>query len=299
LPINSQFNQVEGPAIIAVSPTSPVSPSTGLGTGGTAVTITFNETIDPSTLTFGGSNPQVHLTDPNGAAVTITGITDLTPATAGQTHPHTVFQLVFANQMTQGTYVLTVGPLVTDFAGNAMDQNGNGINGETPGDIFTAQFLVTGLRVIGTNPAQAPATSPPGLAAITVQFTLGVDSTSINAPGAVTLTDPNGASVPITITDATLATTNKHDLWTFSFTPQTTLGAYTLVIDKSVQDLGGGQMDQDADALTGDPNDGFAGFFLVANPTGGGGGGGGGGGAGTGGLPPPCPPLTPWVTWVS
>jgi subtilisin-like proprotein convertase family protein len=282
LPNNSAFNRVEGPFIIAVSPTTTVSPSDGLGTGGTAVTFTFNETIDPSTLTFADpTTAQVHLfyTPPGGAAVAITikDIIDLTPAVAGQANPHTHFQLDFDHQMGQGTYTLTIGPNVTDFAGNAMDQNLNLINGQPgvapAGDIFLANFQVTGLRVIATNPLPAPATSPPGLAAITVAFTLGVEASSITAAGAVTLVGPTGP-IAVTVTDATTGPggTNKHDVWLVSFDPQFVLGTYTLTVDKSVMDLTGGFMDQNANGTQGETGvapagDSFQANFLVATST--------------------------------
>jgi hypothetical protein len=40
---------------------------------------------------------------------------------------------------------LTIGPNVTDTAGNPMDQNGNGINGE-PDDVFTHQVTVSDVQ---------------------------------------------------------------------------------------------------------------------------------------------------------
>src|SRR5262249_47932933 len=43
-------------------------------------------------------------------------------------------------QTAPGTYSLTVGPDIRDLANNQMDQNQNGINGEVPGDQYTASF---------------------------------------------------------------------------------------------------------------------------------------------------------------
>src|SRR5262249_31038750 len=39
-------------------------------------------------------------------------------------------------------YTFTIGPKISDFAGNQMDQNNNGINGEVPGDRFTGTFVI-------------------------------------------------------------------------------------------------------------------------------------------------------------
>ena len=42
----------------------------------------------------------------------------------------TTYDIGFATQTAQGAYTLTIAPSVTDVAGNEMDQNQNGINGE-------------------------------------------------------------------------------------------------------------------------------------------------------------------------
>src|SRR5262249_13370460 len=47
------------------------------------------------------------------------------------------FTIAFPNQTTPGAYSLTIGPYITDWSGNVMDQNGNRINGEVPSDEYT------------------------------------------------------------------------------------------------------------------------------------------------------------------
>src|SRR5262249_53227479 len=55
----------------------------------------------------------------------------------------TQYEIDFAAQTTLGTYSLTVGPHISDAAGNEMDQNQNGINGEAPAVRYTATFTLT------------------------------------------------------------------------------------------------------------------------------------------------------------
>src|SRR5262249_229868 len=58
------------------------------------------------------------------------------------------FDVSFTTQTAVGGYSFTVGPDVTDSAGNAMDQNQNGTNGES-GDQYAVNFSI----------ASAPATT--------------------------------------------------------------------------------------------------------------------------------------------
>jgi subtilisin family serine protease len=103
-----------------------------------AVQVTFNEEINPATFTAS----QVSLTGPNG---TISGIT--VAAVSGSNNHK--FTISFPSQTGGGTYTLTVGPSIQDWYGNSMDQNRNGINGETndqyvetiPGAAASATFL--------------------------------------------------------------------------------------------------------------------------------------------------------------
>src|SRR5262249_13346259 len=69
-----------------------------------------------------------------GGAVAIGGVA----AVAGSNN--TQFDVTFAAQTAAGNYQLVVGPDVRDLAGNPMDQNQNGVNGEGPADRATTPF---------------------------------------------------------------------------------------------------------------------------------------------------------------
>jgi len=65
----------------------------------------------------------------------------------------TEFELSFSPQDVRGSYRLTVGPDITDVAGNAMDQDNDGSNGE-PSDAYTGtvDFEQTVRTDIGVEP---------------------------------------------------------------------------------------------------------------------------------------------------
>src|SRR5262249_28616797 len=54
----------------------------------------------------------------------------------------TVFDIQFSSQSTPGTYTVAIGPAIADLAGNNMDQNQNGVNGETTADKFSGSFTI-------------------------------------------------------------------------------------------------------------------------------------------------------------
>lgn len=141
-------------------PTSPPPPTgdvtgarvtSAVFSGGTSSTfnrvrVTFNEAMTTGSFT---TADVVSLTGPGGGTLTSTGVT-LVPGTNNQ------FDVTFATQTAPGTYAVTVGPDIRDLAGNQMDQNQNGANGENPVDRYSATarlypsrqtFGVSGLSV--------------------------------------------------------------------------------------------------------------------------------------------------------
>jgi subtilisin family serine protease/subtilisin-like proprotein convertase family protein len=134
-----------GALIGVTSPPSPPPPPadltgarvTAAAFGGTnsvtGLRVTFNEAINAGSF---DTADVVSFTGPNGA-LTVTGVTPVTGTN------NTQFDLTFATQTAAGTYTLVLGPGVLDAAGNAMDQNANGTNGEVPGDRYTATRTIT------------------------------------------------------------------------------------------------------------------------------------------------------------
>ena len=97
------------------------------------VWVAFSESVNPATLT----NATIAVNGPTGSIA----ISAVIPV-AGKNN--TQFTLMFSrNQTRSGAYTLAIGPNVRNSAGNAMDQNSNGILGETT-DRYTTTATLNG-----------------------------------------------------------------------------------------------------------------------------------------------------------
>jgi subtilisin family serine protease len=117
----------DGPCVVSASPDGSVNSSSGLS----SVSLKFNEEINPAIFT----PSQVTLTGPAG---TISAVT-ITPVSGSNDHE---FTIAFPTQTAAGTYGLKVGPDIQDWYGNDMNQNRNGVNGESS-DAFVATIRQT------------------------------------------------------------------------------------------------------------------------------------------------------------
>ena len=181
---------VAGPRVIDASPSG--------GTGGpvSKLRLTFNEPLDPASLTaddvLGFAGP--------GGPLAVTNIS----AVAGSNSRKFDFQ--FDPQFARGDYELVLGTNVLDLAGNPLNQDGDSENGEVPGDQFTATFSIGDLHVF---PAEDVPVSFANFT--TVQSGLSVDqavgigdlnvAVDISYPDAgmlaLTLVSPAGTRVPL------------------------------------------------------------------------------------------------------
>jgi subtilisin family serine protease/subtilisin-like proprotein convertase family protein len=109
----------KGPQATAITP---VFGGPGILSG---VRLTFSEAILAASF---GIEDVVNITSPRGTL----RATAVVPV-AGTDNQ---FDILFPNQNTIGNYRVTVGPGITDLAGNEMDQNNNNRNGERPWDQF-------------------------------------------------------------------------------------------------------------------------------------------------------------------
>lgn len=115
-----------GPRIISHSPTG------NTGAPVNAVTVVFNEPIDAATFTV----DDVVVVNPAGAPVALTG----NPVSGGDQR---TFTITFASQSIAGNYTFRIGPDINDLAGNAMNQDNDGIPGETNGqDDYDGSFSI-------------------------------------------------------------------------------------------------------------------------------------------------------------
>jgi hypothetical protein len=116
---------IAGPQIVSSTPngTTPSPVST--------IQVTFNTPMQPLTFT----NSEVTLTGPGGAIP----IANITPVNGSN---NTRFIIAFAPQSAGGIYQITIGPNILDTFGDPMDQNGNFIPGEIPGDEYVSSFSI-------------------------------------------------------------------------------------------------------------------------------------------------------------
>jgi subtilisin family serine protease/fibronectin type 3 domain-containing protein/methionine-rich copper-binding protein CopC len=96
------------------------------------VRINFDEAIDPATFTLAAV---AQFTGPNGAI----GNLALVPVTGTNSRQ---FDLRFSLQSAPGRYELVISPGILDKFGNVMDQDDDGVGGETLDDRFVGEFTL-------------------------------------------------------------------------------------------------------------------------------------------------------------
>ncbi len=111
------------------------------------VRLSFSEAIDPASFT---PADVAAITGPAGPIGTA-GVTVTPVAGSGNTQ----FDVAFPAQALAGTYQVALGADVRDLAGNPLDQNGNGVNGEA-GDGYTAGYALTAASVSTVASANVP-----------------------------------------------------------------------------------------------------------------------------------------------
>jgi YD repeat-containing protein len=101
------------------------------------IDVTFNEAIDSTTFT----TQDVTITGPSGPVV---------PTSVSLLSGNT-YRVAFPALTVRGIYQATIGPQIADLAGNLMDQNQNGINGEAS-DAYQASLVDINANAIFTTP---------------------------------------------------------------------------------------------------------------------------------------------------
>lgn len=137
------LNETQGPRVTSHSPSgSVVGPISN-------ATVTFNEPIDATTFTTADI---VSFTAPDGSDLR-GSILSISPSSGTAT----TFSIAFTDQNARGTYRMVIGPDIRDVAGNPMDQDNDGVNGEVPDDRYTVDFNIAFSRSVyhSTNVPQA------------------------------------------------------------------------------------------------------------------------------------------------
>jgi len=113
-----------GPKVLSHAPTGLAGGEGPLD----SIVVSFDEPIDPASFTA----DDVSLKGPDGVTITPVGVSVVGGSNDEQ------FDLSFAAQGLRGEYRLVVGPEVCDVAGNPMNQDGDGLNGEAGADDYEA-----------------------------------------------------------------------------------------------------------------------------------------------------------------
>jgi subtilisin family serine protease/subtilisin-like proprotein convertase family protein len=222
------------PVLDTAGPRVNSSAFSGSATSINNVRFTFNEAITPSSFTAS----DVAFTGPGGS-IAISSVT----AVSGS--GNTQFDVAFASQSALGTYTMTIGPGINDAAGNPMNQDGDGANGETPDDQYT-----TATTLADTAGPQVTSSTFSGtgnaIDKLHVVFNELIDATTFTSAD-VSFTGPGG-SIGVTITPNSGSAT-QFDV---SFASQSASGTYTMVIGPNINDVSGNPMNQDGDGTNGE-----------------------------------------------
>lgn len=118
------------------------------------------------------------------------------------------FDITFTNQTAAGSYALTLGPDIRDLAGNQLNQNSNGVNGEL-GDRYTATGSLSASSQ-PTSPTSYYSSDPPKILAdrgtTTSTLTIGSNVTIGRISLKVNITHGNDSDLRITLKSPTGAT---------------------------------------------------------------------------------------------
>ncbi len=112
----------QGPRVVSTNPATQASAPF------TSVTFEFDE---PVALASVGTNDVVSFTGPGGV--------NLLGSITGASVNGNLVTVTFSQQLTPGSYSMTIGPNIQDLVGNLMDQNGNGTGGGA-GDTYTVNL---------------------------------------------------------------------------------------------------------------------------------------------------------------
>lgn len=236
---------VIGPAVVSATP------ATNVYAPVYSLRVRFNEPINPATFT---PAQVVAFTGPNGGIA----VTAVVPVAGSN---NTQFDLQFAPQAITGVYQMLLGPNIRDMAGHQMDQNGNFVEGEIPGDLYLIRFGIRGPRVVTSTPNNS-VFGP--VDTVRVTFDESIDPSSFT-PAQAQFAGPGG-TIPVTGVTPVPGTNNTQFLLTFD--AQTDLGQYTLVIGPSVRDIFGNKMDQNGNLVVGEtPGDQYTTSFSVVSTT--------------------------------
>ncbi|WP_228498977.1 proprotein convertase P-domain-containing protein, partial [Thermogemmata fonticola] len=150
---------------------------------------------------------------------------------------------------------LVLGPQIEDERGNRMNQDGDGVNGEDPGDRYVASVELgeSGPRVID---AQFRGSNPRMFDSVRLTFSEPIKPSSFTEDDIVEFTGPNGTiSTSYTIVPVNGSNDTQFDIL---FAKQNRQGTYRMTVGPFIEDSLGNYMNQNGDHINGQiPEDRF------------------------------------------
>jgi parallel beta-helix repeat protein len=194
------------------------------------VDFTFSKMVNPATFTV----DDVNLIGPHGV------ISVNSPSYQGAN----IWRVSFPEQSADGEYRICIGPHIEDANGNEMDQDEDGIRGESPDDVYCGTFIIdrTGPRIIRH---QESGDSGGVRKYVYVWFSEPI------VPESFTLSEveiDSGALTPIAITGF------DENCYRISF--DSASGTHQVLIGPDIRDKAGNMMDQNRNGINGEyPDD--------------------------------------------
>ena len=223
-----------GPRVIGQSPQG------NIGSSIRYIDLTFDEPIDPRSF----KTNDVTLVNPAGSTPQIFSVSALSD---------TQYRVGFDVQFLNGDYTLSVGPDIADLAGNLLDQNGDGEQGELD-DVYQNGFRIAREPLVVSN--VTPTLVPGALEFVDVTFSAPIDENSFG-PNDVRLIGPRGAEIIFSVTR------NDDGSYRIRTAHITADGTYMLRIGPDITDPGGILMNQDGDEISGELADRFETTIVV------------------------------------
>ncbi len=167
------------------------------GNVGGPFTVALAASLNPTFLSVVSGPASVVLA---GVQIPVSQVIDITPTPPiGQASLHNIYEILFTTpQNTPGMYRVVLGPAISDFGGDEMDQNQNFINGENPADVYTGRFLfqpfTNNAPVLNVSTATVPAVNENVTSAADPGVSVNNFVTGLTpAPG---ITDPDNTGTP-------------------------------------------------------------------------------------------------------
>ncbi|KPA18868.1 YD repeat-containing protein [Candidatus Magnetomorum sp. HK-1] len=200
------------------------------------ITLEFNEPIDLTSLTV----QDIKAIDQLGGTIPIQRIENL------QNNRFTIYP---ETPMTAGNFQLTIGPNISDLAGNLMNQDMDTVNGETGDDTFICRFSIDqqGPRILfhSVFGKQNKAIG---------YFDLTFNETILESSFISENIEINGPKSLIPVQDIVR---QAVDVYRIFIPPQRADGIYVVNIHPQITDLAGNQLDQNQNGICGEIADGF------------------------------------------